>query len=76
MFMNLGGVIGISLVLLIASRADDVGQGLDTAFTILAVLLLATVFVVPMIPEMGHAERSPSADAVPDQLGLEPVDGA
>ena len=67
---------GISFVLLIASRADDVGQGLNTAFMVLAVLLLATVFVVPMIPEMGQTDERASMERKGEQLELEPVDGA
>jgi hypothetical protein len=74
MFMN--RVIGISFVLLIASPADDVGQGLNTAFTVLAVLLLATVAVVPMIPKMGQTGGRAAVGPTREQLELEPLEGA
>jgi MFS family permease len=77
MFMNLGGTIGISFVLLVASRAGDVGQGLDTAFTALAVILLCTMFVVPVIPEMGQGARTAAGvEARGEQLELEGADRA
>jgi EmrB/QacA subfamily drug resistance transporter len=63
MFMNLGGTIGISFVILIASRAGNVGQGLDVAYTVLAAVLLLSLFAVRAAPEMGHAARQPEAPA-------------
>ncbi|MGE0227017.1 MAG: MFS transporter [Dehalococcoidia bacterium] len=51
MFMNLGGTIGIAFVILIASRASDVGDGLDLAYTVLAAILLLSLIAIRTVPE-------------------------
>lgn len=57
MFMNLGGTIGISFVILIASRAENIGDGLDLAYTVLAVVLLLSLLAVRAVPELARARH-------------------
>lgn len=65
MFNNLGGTLGVAVVVLIASRDADTVAGLQTAFFVLgAVVILSTVWV-PWIPEMrrGRARSASSASS-------------
>lgn len=56
MFMTLGGTIGLSLIVLIASRAETVAAGLEFSFLLLAGLLTVTTLLVFGLPEMpAHA---------------------
>ncbi|MBX7111271.1 MAG: MFS transporter [Dehalococcoidia bacterium] len=57
MFMNLGGTIGIAFVVLIASRAENIGDGLDIAYTVLAAVLLLSLFALRAIPELSRSPR-------------------
>jgi MFS family permease len=53
MFSVLGSTLGITVIVLIASRADDIGEGLRIGFVLMAVvILLATAFIagVPAAP--------------------------
>lgn len=58
MFMNLGGTLGISFVILIASRADNLGDGLNLAYTILAALLSLSLLALRFVPEMSRGHRA------------------
>lgn len=72
MFMNLGGTIGIAFVVLIASRANNIGDGLDVAYTVLAAVLLLSLVVVRAIPELGapyHRSDEPVAVGAPSAAG-------
>jgi EmrB/QacA subfamily drug resistance transporter len=53
MFQQLGSLIGIALAGLAASRADSVESGLEFAFTVFAVMLLASTVLILRIPEIG-----------------------
>lgn len=64
MFMNLGGTIGISFVILIASRAENIGDGLDLAYTVLAVVLLLSLLAVRAVPELART-RHEAEERVP-----------
>ena len=54
MAQGLGSTFGISFALLMASRAETQGGGLEMAFTIFSVMLIiATALLIRWIPEMG-----------------------
>lgn len=76
MFMNLGGVLGISFVILFASRAGDTATGLNTAFMVLAAILLVTALVVRAIPEMGRTSQIVSSEAANRSREPAPADRA
>ncbi len=57
MFQNLGGTLGISLVVLIASRAETTAAGMQDAFRVLAMIVLASTIFVLKVPELGGAHR-------------------
>lgn len=57
MFQNLGGTLGISLVVLIASRAETTAAGMQDAFRVLAMIVLASTIFVLKVPELGSAHR-------------------
>ena len=59
MFMTLGGTLGISIAVLIASRADTTGGGLEIAFSLFVVLLLISTVLVIRVPQMGQRLSEP-----------------
>ncbi len=74
MFMSLGGTIGVSVILLIVSRADSAAAGLEASFVGLAVILVASTLLVPGIPEMvrgleqhGRPTPAPAASRPADE---------
>lgn len=68
MFMNLGGTIGISFVVLVASRAENTGDGLSLAYTLLAVILFVSMLVIPALPEIGSkSRRTPATEPRPTE---------
>jgi len=61
MFMTLGGAIGLSVIVLIASRAETIAAGIEFSFLMLAVLLVLTTVLVFGIPEMPRHARASAA---------------
>jgi len=69
MFMNLGSTLGISVVVLIASRASSTVTGLQDAFLLLAAITVLSCLSVFWIPEYGSARRASAG------MAAHPVDG-
>ena len=64
MFNNLGGTLGVAVIVLIASRAADTVVGLQNAFFVLGVVVIASTVVVPWISEMRRGRRDAREPAV------------
>jgi nitrate/nitrite transporter NarK len=60
MFMSLGGTLGISFIVLIASRAENVADGIEEGFTVLSLVLLVSMVFILAVPEMRSGRRQPS----------------
>lgn len=58
MAQQLGSLIGISVAVMIASRADSVAGGLEIAFTIFAILLACSTVLILRVPEIGSKPMS------------------
>ncbi len=71
MFRLVGGALGTALMVLVASRAPSVAEGLETGFGGLALLATATSLLVLGIPDkVGVAvmARGPQPQATPGQM--------
>jgi len=68
MAQGLGSTFGISIAVLLASRAGTPGGGLEMAFTAFSVILIiATALLIFRIPEMGSR---PATRAQPERSGV------
>lgn len=69
MAQQLGGMIGIALAVLVASRASSTATGLGLAFAAFAVLMAVSTLLVLRVPEVGSAplriKALPEREAVP-----------
>ena len=68
MFSSLGSAIGVAVIVLIASRATEVGVGLQTGFIVIAVMIMLSVvfvFGVPAAPAAIRAAKPEPAAPVP-----------
>lgn len=82
-FMMLGGTIGISLVVMSGSRAEEVGAGMERMFLILATILFVAVVAVRWTPARpgsgpddagsGRRERGPVVAILPEVVATPPV---
>lgn len=67
MFRSIGGVLGAAVIVLVVSRFDDKALGMQTVFFALAILVLAVIPVIFLIPDLAkerHAlEKSESDEA-------------
>lgn len=70
MFMNLGGAIGIALVVLVASRASTTAGGIEVAASGLGVLMLASTVLVSWIPNRPGQHRSQDTEAGPRPIDI------
>jgi hypothetical protein len=57
MFSSLGGTVGIAVAVLIASRTETTGFGLQIAFTAFALILAASALFVLGVPEPGEGHK-------------------
>ncbi|MDA1061619.1 MAG: DHA2 family efflux MFS transporter permease subunit [Chloroflexi bacterium] len=62
MFMSLGGTLGISLMVMIASRAETLAGGIEIGFAVLAAVLLVGALFVLGIPEPRSTAAVPHKD--------------
>jgi hypothetical protein len=62
MFMSLGGTLGISLMVMIASRAETLAGGIEIGFAVLAAVLLVGALFVLGIPEPRSTAEVPPED--------------
>ena len=51
-FQSFGGTVGISLMVLLASRGSDLGSGMQLGFLLDGGILVAALLLVPLIPEL------------------------
>jgi len=77
MFMNLGGVVGVSVVLLIVSHSSEPAVGLERSFVALAVLAAAATVLALGIPEIASRRTAreaptPTQPVPPTQPVLSP----
>ena len=71
MFNNLGGTLGVAVVVLIASRNADTVAGLQTAFFVLGAVVIVSAAWVPWIPEMrrGRVRTASTTDGDREAAG-------
>ena len=72
MFRSTGGTLGTALITLYLSHQTDAGVGLQHIFVILAVVLVATIPIVFLIPERGQIPAGRPVDTT-SPSGARPV---